>query len=433
MSRVTIASFRTIVRMPVSRGRKNKKKSGKGSRGRSPVGLQSVLGSRERPRWFDPSIKTVLDQADVLVPCGGPRELEQTTAELLGAELYRVVYEERGGGLWFDWWFQELAEAAASRVREGRASDSAWEGPWRLLHGLTSIGSPALLTRVQAALSHARKVLWHAPGAQAPGWLRGLYKIAATGEVWEMRDAYGSRMAIIAELSYPDHTDPSVFLFDIDACGSIELAGAGVFDDVDQAAGAWRTYAGDTANDMLPRLVESPDRLYCLAHWSSRPEMVTGDETRVVMDNLFRARRRADDLADALRKRGMPLPRARPLFRDINTAPMAESFTRWYVSRHSVEPDSDAVDALAEVWLEGCLPGTEHAASPHRARCQARLISDWQSDHPVTVGAKALLPEWVRWHGEEARLPEHLIDRAVAAATAGPETSVSCGNRVRQL
>src|ERR1039458_4871446 len=59
-----------------------------------------------------------------------------------------------------------------------------------------------------------------------------------------------------------------------------------------------------------------------------------------------------------------------------------------------------------------------HAASPH----QADQLSDWIPDHPVTVGAKALLPEWVRRNAEQPDLPGHLIDRAVAA-----------GRRRRQL
>jgi len=76
---------------------------------------------------------------------------------------------------------------------------------------------------------------------------------------------------------------------------------------------------------------------------------------------------------------------------------------------------------VAEEWLEGALPGTWHAASPHRAEYQLGLISDWIPDDPVTMEAKGLLPEWVRWNGEEAGLPEHLIDRSVAAAAgAGP-------------
>jgi len=37
-------------------------------------------------------------------------------------------------------------------------------------------------------------------------------------------------------------------------------------------------------------------------------------------------------------------------------------------------------------------------------------------DDPVTDAALAPLPEWVRWNGEQAGLPAHLIERAVPAA-----------------
>ncbi|HEX8932720.1 MAG TPA: hypothetical protein VF788_00695 [Pseudonocardiaceae bacterium] len=89
------------------------------------------------------SPKAVLDRAGVVMAARGPRKLEQATAELLAAELYRVVREEPEG-LWFSWWFEELAEAAVARIREEASSrDGAWQLPWRLLHSLTSIGSPA--------------------------------------------------------------------------------------------------------------------------------------------------------------------------------------------------------------------------------------------------------------------------------------------------
>jgi hypothetical protein len=144
-----------------------------------------------------------------------------------------------------------------------------------------------------------------------------------------------------------------------------------------------------------------------------------------VTDNWFRARRRIHDLAHALRQRGMALPEARNLFRDVDVAPAAEAFTAWYRAAHRTDPDPDpeAVDAVAAEWLEGALPGTEHAAAPHRARYLRTLIDDWIPDHPVTVAAKTLLPPWVRWNGEEAGLPEHFLNRAVAAAGGpGPAT-----------
>jgi hypothetical protein len=99
---------------------------------------------------------------------------------------------------------------------------------------------------------------------------------------------------------------------------------------------------------------------------------------------------------------------------------MAAPFTAWYAERHGHEPGREAVEALAEEWLEGMLPGTEHAVSPHRSEFFRELISDWQDDL-VTDAALALLPEWVRWNGEQAGVPAPLIDRAVSAASAGPD------------
>jgi hypothetical protein len=435
-----MAHSSTILRMsPVSRGRKSKKsKSTPGLRGaarRRTDGMQAAqphsafaamrsrLGPPQRPAWFDSSNKAVLDRAGVIMAARGPRELEQATAELLGAELHRVLSEEREG-MWFSWWFEELTEAATARIRE-EGRDGAWEPPWRLLHGLASIGSPALQSIAQTALGRAKKAL------RSDAAVRQLARITATGEVWEMRDAYGARIAVIAGFSYPNGLDRSVFLFDIDACGIIEIVHAGVFDDVQQAATAWRALVGDTAQSARPKRVETAERLLCLVHCDSGENILRGSESRTVLDNWFRARRRIHDLADVLRKQGMPLPAARSLYRDLDTEPMAKAFTGWYVSRHGIEPDPEAVSALAQEWMEGTLPDTWHAVSPHRVEFQLALISDWIPDDPITVAAKALLPEWVRWHGEQAGLAEHLVDRGVAVTAGGVRRELDCaGHRV---
>src|ERR1039458_2721579 len=95
--------------MPVSRGRKGKPKSKSKAKkhqaapkrpsvadvmpgdlvfdpGPSPLGRLTSLMEPDRPAWFDVSIKIVLDQASVVLTARGPRELEQATVELLGAE-----------------------------------------------------------------------------------------------------------------------------------------------------------------------------------------------------------------------------------------------------------------------------------------------------------------------------------------------------------
>lgn len=88
--------------------------------------------------------------------------------------------------------------------------------------------------------------------ATQPAWLELLPDIKATGDVRVMRDAYGTRFGVIAGFSYPGGVDPSVYLFDIDASGLIGLAGAGVFDDVAQAAAAWREEVGVSAEGLTP-------------------------------------------------------------------------------------------------------------------------------------------------------------------------------------
>ena len=77
-------------------------------------------------------------------------------------------------------------------------------------------------------------------------------------------------------------------------------------------------------------------------------------------------------------------------------------------------------------WLEGAMPGTEHLASPHRVAFQLGLIGDWIPDDPITVGVQELMPEWVRFHGEQSGLPETLIAPAIAVATGGELPESEC-------
>jgi hypothetical protein len=436
--------------MPVSRGRKGKPKSKSKAKkhhrapgrpsvadvmpeslvsGAGPSPFQRLMAGMgpDRPAWFDRSIKALLDQAGILMTARGPRELEQATAELIGAELHRAVRDE-DHGLRFDWLVEELAEAAADSIQDetAREQDSR-QAQWRLLYGLTSIGSPALRLLVEDALTQLRKELPASAQAEQPEWLRLLPKIAATGEVWEMHDMYGSRFAVIAGFRYPGGTDPSMFLFDIDACEMVMLAGAGVFDDVQQAAAAWRARAGEAAAGAEPSPVETAERLSCLAYLELGGEFVVGTEPRAVMDNWLRANRRHMDLAEALRRRGMPLPETKSLYHDLDIAPMVAEFTAWHLRRHGSTPDPEAAELLAEVWLEGALPSTRHSISPHRVRSRLEQINEDFIDDPVTTAAKALLPEWVWWNSEKSGLPGVLVDRSVAAASGEPPPSAGGG------
>ncbi len=368
------------------------------------------MGPRTRPTWFDPSIKAVLEGAEAITTARGPRAVEAAAAELLGAELFRVLDEDHDG-LWFAWWFEELVAAAGGRIQEKTAG--GMPAFW-LLHGLMSIGTPALASIALEARDQAPKFL--ADGV--PDWLNDLSQVTATGEVYRMQDDYGTRFAVIAGFSFGRDTDPSMYLFDIDASGFVKLVGAGVFDDVTQAVAAWRAAVGDTAENAHPRLVDDTRELLCLRHCDIGDEAVVGDESRAVMDNWFRAQRRIHEVAEALRKRGKPLPAAESLYHGIDILQMTEPFTAWYADTHGTDPDPEAVGALVEEWMEGALPETWYAVSPRRIRFQRTLISDWIPDSPVTLAVKSLQPDWVRWLSERAGLPDHLRDRVMTALRA---------------
>lgn len=361
----------------------------------------------------------MLDGAGVLVPAQGPRELDDAAAQLLGVEQHRRLHAH-GSGLWFDWWFADLADAAMVRAREAidGGDQHAWQPYGRLLHAMTGLGSPTLARTAYVRLGRVIKALPRDLAGSQPRWLRLLPKITATGQLWQMRDGYGGRIAVIAGFTYPARADPSMFLFDIDACGFTTLAGAGSYDDVEQAAAAWRASVGQAADGTAPAPVDTPETLHALVHWDDGEETLRGEEPRLVMDNWFRARRRLHDLAEILRKRRTPLPAWRNLYREVDAEPSIEAFTTWYNQRHGTAPVADAVAALVYEWLEGALPGTERVVAPARITFIRTLMNDWIADDPVTIGAKTLLPDWVRWNGEQDHLPAHLLDHALATATA---------------
>ena len=210
---------------PVSRGRKPKKSS-KSSKSRqqknqatpgsprafaadlgaysfspgSSSPLDSLLMSPRASDTFGPSLRRVLDASGVLTAATGPRELEQATAALIGAELRNPELH----GMRFDLWGSDLVDSARDRVlSDVTAKNDTWPGPWWLLHGLAAIGSLGLggyawQQSAVAANSLPRDLL-----ARQPEWLALLPDIAATGDAHMLRDAYGTRFAVVAAFEYP--------------------------------------------------------------------------------------------------------------------------------------------------------------------------------------------------------------------------------------
>ncbi|WP_045875870.1 hypothetical protein [Pseudofrankia sp. DC12] len=385
-------------------------------------------GPREEPAWFGPAVAAVLDGTESLLAADGPRALDAATVELVGRQIRHAVRDIRRG-LWVERWFAQLTDATAARVRDGLdGAGAGWVGPWRLLHGLAAIGVAPLAADATTAARRLAAEVARADGPGQPRWLTAMRRQSATGEVFHLRDAYGSRFGVIAGFTYPDGIDPSVFLFDVDACDLATVVNAGIYDDVAQAAAAWRAFVGESASNAEPVAARSGDALAFLAYADHGGEVFQGSESDSALDNWFRVSRRLDDLADSLRRRGTPLPRETNLFRDLDPDPLASAFTTWYTDRHGNQPDPEAVNALTDEWIEVQLPGTFHAVSPHRVRHIRALISDWIDD-PVTKETSALLPDWIRWHAEQTDLPEPLLAASLAATEGSfdrPDLGAPC-------
>ena len=372
--------------------------------------LVRALGGGARPAWFDGAIERVLSGAGALTTARNARELDQRVAELVGAELYAAL--QSGFGLRFEWWFGELLDAAVERIEQG--DDPGRQAVVWLLHGLAAQRGelPAELLR------RAREAVQNRPVGRLPGWVDGTSRIAATGEVCRLRDSYGTRFGVIAEYVAPGDAQSSWYLFDIHASGFVVLADAGVYDDAEQAAEAWRINAGDA--DAPVTTVDDPADLRCLVELDTGDEMsIRGDEPRRVMDNWFRVHARIHRLTRTLNNQGRPLPARSSLYHDLDITVLAKPFTDWHMRTHGSAPDTEVVEALAEEWMEGALPETWFSASPARIRFQHELIADWIPD-PVTLGVVALLPDWVRWLGERAGLPAHRMQPLLDAARETP-------------
>lgn len=51
---------------------------------------------------------------------------------------------------------------------------------------------------------------------------------------------------------------------------------------------------------------------------------------------------------------------------------------------------------------------------------------DWLPEEPATAAAHELLPEWVRWSGEQAAIPGLLVERSVAIAERRQSDTSDC-------
>lgn len=326
-----------------------------------------------------------------LLNAAGPRELEQATAELLGAELASPMMD----GARTDMFSRDLVEIAYDRVRSNSITkNDEWRGAWWLLHGLASIGSLGNGGYAAQKIAAVR-----APAGEPP-WLGLVPLISATGKVHELHDTWGLRFGVIAEFAYPGGADPHVYLLDVDAHWDIRILRAGVFDDVPAAEAAWRAALppGEAPGQLGPITKTS---LGCLYQAASTEELMSRDEP--LLTEHYRAERRINDILTKLGSR-----RVAPAFE-----PDPEAFAAWYQARHGYDPEDDLAGLLAEEWSLGTVPATAHLLSPRRAAgFRDSFLESFYADEE---DVRKVIPEWIRWAGEKTGAAKETVEASVAA------------------
>jgi hypothetical protein len=258
--------------------------------------LRQVLADRtDDPGWWPAAHQRVLAGSLVLRQAQHPGALEQATAELIGAELYDAVSEQRQGRR-FEVWATQLIGRAADRVIAETDRGGEWQGPWRLLHGMASIGPFGLdYWATESAARAARAVPAAALGSE-PAWLQSMPHIKPAGTIHVLCGAQGTRHGVIAEFRYPGDGSSQWYLLDIGTTPALGLITGGAFATPELAAAAWRQETGESS----PLTPVTDQALACLVQCGQDEPDFIGDQSRTVMDNWFRAPRRVTDLLDHL-------------------------------------------------------------------------------------------------------------------------------------
>jgi hypothetical protein len=229
------------------------------------------------------------------------------------------------------------------------------------------------------------------------------------------------RFGVIMICGYPSPASgSSAYLLDVDFCAGMSVVvDAQVHIGLEEAGAAWRAAVGSSASSAVAQPADL-ELLGDLLPISGLYEPgVMGDESRRLMDNYYRMVRRAEDLDEVLAAAGTPLPEYRrwlheaPQEQDIET--FVKDFRDWTAAAGGIPVDESLLVNLADAWLEGSLPETRLACSPHRIRLlQERIAIEWPQDDAAPVAE--LLPMWVQWCAERTSLSPEFTARALAAA-----------------
>lgn len=376
--------------------------------------------------WWPDSHAEVLDAATALLTCAGPTALEDAVCDLLGHH-WQQLYEVHDTGLRADEWLEGLLDVAKPRAGEPAVR--------RLLFGIAVIATPGLAGLAVDLLRHTAA----GPDDREPAWLTDAPTVTASAEVLLLRDAYGLRFGVLAQVTGPGW-QARTYLYDVDLChGFYQVLNSGYHPDTATAAAAWRDLVGVSAAAAEPG--PAPDQL--LPHVLPGGGLIDGmfgqPLTAGHFTELYRGDRIVFAVSDALEAAGRPITWPGSDLQqaaDLATA-LTERFKAWAADNDVALPPSDGPDDDVVAWLlhDWVSPGiTEElalACSPHRiAAFTAYLNDDWQ-DEQWTRALQVLLP-WARFCLEHnpvgAQAEAETLAWAERAAREPAEVGADLGN-----
>jgi hypothetical protein len=255
-------------------------------------------------------------------------------------------------------------------------------------------------------------------GDGEPAWLAVAPVVSASPEALLLRDVYGLRFGVVAQVTGPGG-QPRTYLYDIDLChGSYQVLDSGYHPDAATAVAVWRDLVG--ASGARAELHPAPgDLLPHILPGAGVIDSIFGQPlTARQFTEVYRGERIVFAVADALEAAGRPIAwaDADPQHAANLASVQTEPYRAWAADHDVVLPPSeesggDVVSWFLDDWVSpGMTEELALACSPHRiAAFTAYLNDDWQPEQRAQ--GLRVLPPWVRFC-----LQHRPDDRQAAAA-----------------
>jgi len=391
--------------------------------------------------WWRESHERILACARALTWPSRRVDRETQACQIVGDEFYDRLRSPETG-LHPPQWVRALAEetGAALRAELAQGADD-WQKLWALLCGLALMVPwtpaeavsetapsvremfPEIKDPHETTLAEADKVAkLLADRGLEPGAGRPAGGSRPAGEPLAARDAYGSRLLLMAPFSYDGGAPDHWYAWDIDLCWIAVVVGAGVFASAEDALREWRDAVGPAASGaaLSPCAAGMTARLLapCL-QTGVLANMLQGREPRELIREYYRLRRRARDLTGSADTGAGSPP--------FDAGHVHDAFLDWHATRHDDVPEAvaEAVGTILGEWGPPENPDERSfcACSPHRIEMAAHLIREgYFADYANP--ALRLLPEWTEWCIEQSGLNGGAATRSREAARSAASVLV---------